>query len=65
MGTATAILEFITLVIADIKEWMDGGDSKLDYSEFAKRLGGKFQSELLLAREKARLAKKVASTSTP
>jgi len=35
-------------------------NSLYDYSEFAKRAGGKFKSELLLEREKNRLKNKPA-----
>ncbi len=57
METAAMIFEFLGLIIKDVKEWFDGGDSTIDYSEFAKRAGGKFKSELLLEREKNRVRK--------
>jgi len=58
MGTAAVVVEFLTLILKDVGEWISGGDSKIDYAEFAKKAGGKFKSELLLEREKNRLARK-------
>jgi len=62
MELAVVILKILGLVVEDVSEWVKGGDSTLDYSEFSKRLGGKFESEILLAREKARLAAKTTPT---
>lgn len=53
-----AIAEIVKFVIDDIIEWANGGDSKYDYTEFAKRLPAKLKSQILLEREKARLAAK-------
>lgn len=58
VGIAQTVLEIGKLVLEDISMWLSGGESKLDYSEFAEKLGEKFKSEILLEREKARLARK-------
>lgn len=58
MGTAELIFKILEMVFKDVKEWIEGRDSVYDYGEFAKRAGGKFESEILLEREKNRLKNK-------
>lgn len=55
---AKMILEMLMMVVKDVMEWFDGRESVYDYSEFAKRAGGKFESELLLERERNKLKNK-------
>jgi hypothetical protein len=52
------LIGMIPTVLKDVLEWINGRDSVYDYTEFAKRVGGKFKSEILLEREKNRIKNK-------
>lgn len=58
MDIAGLLIKMLPIVLEDIVEWASGRDSVYDYTEFAKRVGGKFESEILLEREKNRLKNK-------
>jgi hypothetical protein len=58
MKIAEMLIGMIPTVLKDVLEWINGRDSVYDYTEFAKRVGGKFKSEILLEREKNRIKNK-------